>query len=179
MQIYTSAKCLSEKFRWQEEVAIAFFFFFVSLGPHPQPMEVPRWGVESELQLPVYATATATATPDLSWVCNRQHSSWQHRILQSTKWGQGSNLHPHGYQSGSLLLSHNGNSCISFLKSTNINCFLCTSHCAKYPVCVCPCVPRMTMWVSERDRHTQRSSGLAMQLLIQDCNIKEMTNKME
>ena len=39
-----------------------FFFFFK--GPHPQPIEVPRLGVESELQLLVYVTATAT--PDLS-----------------------------------------------------------------------------------------------------------------
>ena len=29
---------------------------------------------------------------------------------QRTERGQGSNLHPHGYQLGSLLLSHNGNS---------------------------------------------------------------------
>ena len=38
------------------------FFFslsFVFLGPHPRHMEVPRLGVESELQLPAYATATA------------------------------------------------------------------------------------------------------------------------
>ena len=34
------------------------------LGPHPRHMEVPRLGVESELQLP--ASTTATATPDLS-----------------------------------------------------------------------------------------------------------------
>ena len=33
---------------------------FAFLGPHPRPMEVPRLGVESELQLLVYTTATAT-----------------------------------------------------------------------------------------------------------------------
>ena len=52
-------------------------FFFK--GPHPQHMEIPRLGVESELQLPAYTTNTAkelgseprlrptlqlTATPD-------------------------------------------------------------------------------------------------------------------
>ena len=37
-------------------------FFFCFLGPHPQHREVPRLGVESELQLP--ASITATATPD-------------------------------------------------------------------------------------------------------------------
>ena len=36
-----------------------FFFFFFFLGPYPRHMEVPRLGVQSELQLPAYATATA------------------------------------------------------------------------------------------------------------------------
>ena len=51
-------------------------FFFLSfflgggvfLGPHLQHTEVPRLGVESELQLLAYTTATAT--PDLSCICN-------------------------------------------------------------------------------------------------------------
>ena len=34
-------------------------FFLVFLGQHPQHMEIPRLGVESELQLPAYTTATA------------------------------------------------------------------------------------------------------------------------
>ena len=38
-------------------------------------MEVPRLGVESELQLPVYTTATET--PDLSCICDLSHSSQQ------------------------------------------------------------------------------------------------------
>ena len=41
---------------------VCFFFFFV--GPYLRNMEVPRVGVELELQLPAYATAIAT--PDLS-----------------------------------------------------------------------------------------------------------------
>ena len=52
-----------------------FFFFFCFLGPHPRHMEVPRLGVESELQLPAYTTATAMQ--DLSCICNLHHSSWQ------------------------------------------------------------------------------------------------------
>ena len=58
------------------------FFFslsFVFLGPHPRHMEVPRLGVESELQLPAYATATAM--PDPSCLCALHHSSWQRQIL--------------------------------------------------------------------------------------------------
>jgi len=39
-------------------------------------MEVPKIGVQSELQLP----ATAIATPDLSHVCDLHQSSQQHRI---------------------------------------------------------------------------------------------------
>ena len=42
-------------------------------------MEVPRLGVESELQLPAYTTATAT--PDPSFICDLHHSSGQGRIL--------------------------------------------------------------------------------------------------
>ena len=52
-------------------------FFF--LGLHPWLMEVPRLGVQLELQLPAYATVTAI--PDLSHICNLHHSSWQHWIL--------------------------------------------------------------------------------------------------
>ena len=42
-------------------------------------MEVPRLGVESELQLPTYPTATAT--PDPSFIYNLHHSCWQSQIL--------------------------------------------------------------------------------------------------
>ena len=42
-------------------------------------MEVPRLGVESGLQLSVYATATATW--DLSCICNLHHCSRQRQIL--------------------------------------------------------------------------------------------------
>jgi len=36
-----------------------FFVVVVFLGPHPRHMEVPRVGVESELQPLAYITATA------------------------------------------------------------------------------------------------------------------------
>ena len=42
-------------------------------------MEVTRLGVKSELQLLAYTTVTAT--PDLSHICDLQHSWWQHQIL--------------------------------------------------------------------------------------------------
>ena len=56
-------------------INFSFFFFFVFLGPHPQCMEVPKLGVQSELQLPPYTTATAM--PDPSLICDLRHSSWQ------------------------------------------------------------------------------------------------------
>ena len=49
------------------------FLFFRFLGPLLRHMEVPRLGVEWELQLPPYTTATAT--PDLGHVCDLLHSS--------------------------------------------------------------------------------------------------------
>ena len=55
------------------------FFFFFYLGLHLQHMEVPRLGVESELQLPAYTTATARQ--DLSCICNLHQSSRQSQIL--------------------------------------------------------------------------------------------------
>jgi len=42
-------------------------------------MEVPRLGVELELQLPAYVIATAM--PDPSHVCDLHHSSRQRQIL--------------------------------------------------------------------------------------------------
>ena len=42
-------------------------------------MEVPRLGVELELQLPAYTTAMATQDP--SRICDLHHSSQQHQIL--------------------------------------------------------------------------------------------------
>ena len=42
-------------------------------------MEIPRLGVELELQVPAYTTDTAMQ--DLSQVCDLHHSSKQHRVL--------------------------------------------------------------------------------------------------
>ena len=53
-------------------------FFF---GPHPWHLEVPRLGVESQLQLPAYATATVTAMPGLSHICDLHCSLRQCHIL--------------------------------------------------------------------------------------------------
>ena len=57
------------------------FYFFAFLGPHPHHMEVPRPGVESELQLLV--CPTDTAMQDLSCVCDLHHSSQPSQILNS------------------------------------------------------------------------------------------------
>ena len=54
-----------------------YFFFF--LGPQWQHMEVPRLGVQSELQRPAYARAIATR--GLSLISDLYHSSPQHQIL--------------------------------------------------------------------------------------------------
>ena len=52
------------------------FFFF--LGLHLEQMDVPRLGVESELQFQAYTLATAT--PDLSHVCDLCCNLWQRQI---------------------------------------------------------------------------------------------------
>ena len=48
---------------------LILFLFFCFLGPWLQDMEVPRLGVESELQLPAYTTTTAMPDP----ICNLHH----------------------------------------------------------------------------------------------------------
>ena len=53
-------------------------FCFVFLGPHLWPMEIPRPGVQSELQLPAHARATATWDPSLGR--DLHHSPRQHWI---------------------------------------------------------------------------------------------------
>ena len=56
-----------------------FFPFFVFLGPYLWHMEVPRLGVQLELQLLAYTTAKATQNPSHIW--NLHHSSRQRHIL--------------------------------------------------------------------------------------------------
>ena len=63
-----------------------YLFIFVFLGPHPWHMEVPRLGVEQELQLPACATATATLDP--SRVFDLHHSSLQCQILNPLSEGR-------------------------------------------------------------------------------------------
>ena len=57
---------------------ILFYFILCFIGPFLWYMEVPKLGVESELQLLAYTTATATWDP--SSICDPYHRSWQCRI---------------------------------------------------------------------------------------------------
>ena len=59
-----------------------FFFLLYFLGSHLWHMEVPRLGVTSELQLPVYTPATQ----DPSHICDLCCSLWQCRSL--THWAK-------------------------------------------------------------------------------------------
>ena len=73
-----------------------FLSFLLFLGLLPRHMEVPRLGVELELQPPAYARAIATR--DLSCVCNLHTPQLMATPdPQPTEWGQGSNQNPHGY----------------------------------------------------------------------------------
>ena len=55
------------------------YYYCLFLRLHPRHMEIPRLGVESELQLPAYTTATATLDP--SHICDLHRSSQQRWIL--------------------------------------------------------------------------------------------------
>ena len=67
-----------------------FFFSFFFLGPQVRHVEVPKLGVELELQLP--ACITATATWDLNRVYKLQHSSRQRRIFDPLSEARDRNL---------------------------------------------------------------------------------------
>ena len=54
-----------------------YFILFCFLGPHLWHMEIPRRGVELELQLPAYVTAVQ----DPWCICNLHHSSQQQWFL--------------------------------------------------------------------------------------------------
>ena len=54
-------------------------FPFLFKGPLPWHVEIPRLGVQVDLQLPACATATATWGP--SHIFNLPHSSRQHQVL--------------------------------------------------------------------------------------------------
>ena len=71
---------------------VCFCFFSAAL----KHMEVPRLGVEMELQLPAYATAIAIATQDPSCICDlcTAHAMLDINPLRES---QGSNVHLHGY----------------------------------------------------------------------------------
>ena len=49
-------------------IYLILFYFICFLGLHPWHMELPRLGVQLELQLP--ACTTAIAMPDLSHICD-------------------------------------------------------------------------------------------------------------
>ena len=72
-------------------------------------MEVPRVGVESELQLPAYSTATVTMDP--GHVCKLQPSLLQCQILNPLSEAKDRTHILTDTMSGVLnLLSHSGNS---------------------------------------------------------------------
>ena len=107
---------------------VAFFFFFLFfsfLRPHLQLMEIPRLGVESELQLLAYTPATAM--PDLSHICKLHHSSRQHWILNPLMEARDQTCILMDTGQVLNLLSHNGNS--NFLNVLSYNIFCC---------CCCP-----------------------------------------
>ena len=62
-------RCATSDKQFRNFVCIVFSGF---LEPHWWHMEVPRLGVESELQLQAYTTATATRAP--SRICKLYHS---------------------------------------------------------------------------------------------------------
>jgi len=96
-------------------------------------MEVPRLGVESELQLPVYTTATATGDP--SHICNLHHSSGQCQTLNPLSEARDRTRTLMDTKSSSLPLHQGGNTCSLFL--LKLHEVMGAKHCSKdFPVSV-------------------------------------------
>ena len=103
-----------------------FFFYFYFLELHLWHMEVPRLGVESELQL--LACAKATAMPDPSLICDLHHSSWQHQVPNPLREGRD---RTHILSDASPVvnpLSHNGHSCFTDLNCHRERCVACSTN---------------------------------------------------
>ena len=78
----SSERKLSSSYRNAEYFSFLFSFFFlffllIFLGLHPRHMEVPRLGVQSELQLPPYTTATAMPEPVASVTYTIAHGNME------------------------------------------------------------------------------------------------------
>ena len=90
-----------------------FFFFFVFLGLCPWHMEIPRLGVESEMQLLSYATATQ----GLSHVCDLCQSVQQHQILHLLSKARDRSCILMDASGACNLLNHKRDASLSFVKS--------------------------------------------------------------
>ena len=80
-------------------------------------MEVPRLGFKLELELPAYPTATATQ--DSNRICDLQHSSWQHWILNPLSEARDPTYILMDTSWAPNLLSHNGTSSLEYLDSAS------------------------------------------------------------
>jgi len=74
--LLTQKSCSPCNFLRISDLIFILFYFFRATVWHT---EVPRLGVESELQLPAYTMATVTWDP--SHICDLHHSSQQRQIL--------------------------------------------------------------------------------------------------
>ena len=83
-----------------------FFFFFVR--PNLQHMEIPRLGVELELQWLAYTTAIAAR--DMGLICDLPCSSWQCQIPNPLSKGRDPTHILMDTSCVCNLLSHNSNS---------------------------------------------------------------------
>ena len=91
-------------------------------------MEVPRLGVESDLQLPAYTTATTTWDP--SHVCDTHHGSQQRPILNPLSEARDGTQMLMDTSAVLNLLNHNGNSATTFMSVP------LADHEGKYLICL-------------------------------------------
>ena len=109
-----------------EELGFYFIHLCICfLGPHLRHMDIPRPGVESELQLPAYTTATATR--DLSHICDLYYSSWQCRILNPPREARDRTWNLMVPSQICFHCAMTGTPRFSFIKGNWVFCFLVTN----------------------------------------------------
>ena len=83
--------------------SVSFYFVFCFLGPHLQHVEAPLAATAAGL---CHSHSNAGSEPHLRPISQLTAMP----DPEPTERDQGSNLHPHGYQSGLYLLHHKGSS---------------------------------------------------------------------
>ena len=79
------------------DLDFSVIYLFIYLLFRATPVAYGSSWARGQIRAAAAGLCHSTAMPDPSHLCDLQHSSQQHRILNPLKQSQGLNPHPHGY----------------------------------------------------------------------------------